>query len=116
MPKQSEPHERVVLNAKVNYTVSSGVITIAGESRITVTPEDPGPTDDLDTISGASEDGQLLWVFLGVGESIEVTLKDGTGNLELAADFILTDRSDNMCLVWDAALSKWCQSAKANNA
>ena len=115
MPKQTEAHERVVLNGITNYQVNAGVITIAGESRISVTPEE-GISDDLDTIDGASECGQLLWVFRGGGGSIFVTLIDGSGNLELSANAALTDKSDNVLLIWDADLSKWCQSSKANNA
>ena len=67
-------------------TVSGGIIAVT-KSYHTVDTEGGAAADDLDTINGG-EDGDLL-VLRIVAAARKVTVKDGTGNLEITGDCVL---------------------------
>lgn len=105
-----------------SITIASGIITIAGlngsnglpfrQTRIAVDTE-TGTTDELDTINGG-QDGDLL-IVRSVNSGRDVTLKDGTGNLEIGSDFTLATTADRIMLTYDGTLVKWVQISRSTN-
>ena len=81
--------KKINLSSSV-LTISSGEITIT-TSYHTVTPES-GPNDDLDTINGGVE-GDIL--YLRCAANKEITLKSGTGNLNLIENHLLSGGSSS---------------------
>lgn len=70
-------------------TIASGAVT-ATRSMHAVDTEASAAADDLDTINvGSVSDGCLLWLRL-VNAARVVTLKNGTGNLVLGEDVVLS--------------------------
>lgn len=86
-------------------TISSGVVT-KNAVRMTLTAESGG-IDDLLTISGGA-DGDIIIIDSTVsGDSI--TLKDGTGNIQLrGGDFIMSG-AEAMMLMFSAQNSEWLE-------
>lgn len=95
-----------------NLTISGGAITITG-SRHKVDTEGGAATDDLDTINGGSDKGLLI--LSTVNNSRDVTLKDGTGNLQLAGDCTLFNARDRIILEFDSVLAVWCEITRSIN-
>lgn len=93
-------------------TIASGAITVGEYSLYSVDTEGSAVTDDLDTISGGSYDGQIL-VLRAANTSRDVVLKDGTGNLRLSADFTLTNSQDRIMLMYDGL--SWCELSRSDN-
>ena len=77
-------------------TIASGAVT-ADQAYHAIDTEDEYPTDDLDTISGGT-DGDLLVVRSDNSERV-VTLKDGTGNLQMSGDADLDTKYETALLV-----------------
>ena len=76
---------RLIAKSGGTLTISSGVITItpnSGNSLFVVAAES-GTADDLDTISGGAA-GEIALLIADTGDTI--TLKHGTGNIELISD------------------------------
>lgn len=83
------------LTPATQYIIAAGIITIT-YSNIIVRSQVVGVADDLDTING-TRDGQVVVVSLnGTGA---VTVKDGTGNLQLNGDFVLNSVRDQIVLI-----------------
>lgn len=95
------------------YTIASGVITITSPGWITVDTEAAGATDDLDTINGDGNSGNIL-VVSSVSSARDTTLKDNTGNLLLAGDFVLTNVADRITLLSNG--TTWVEIARSDNA
>ncbi len=92
-------------------TISTGAIDISKTtddytSRVIVTPE-TGSTDDLTTITGAANAGQLL--FLQGVQADTITIKN-SGNIETidGGDFLLED-DDILIFQFDTTDNKWQQ-------
>lgn len=87
-------------------TLASGEITITGSNH-TIDTESDAASDDLDTINGGS-DGAMVTLRIE-NDAREITLKDGTGNIETpdGEDILLTDDENAVTLQYDGALSKW---------
>ena len=92
-------------------TIASGVIDISKgtdeyTSRVIVSPES-GNTDNLDTITGAANAGQLLFLQGVQTNTITVT---NSGNIETidGADFSLAD-DDILVFMFDTTDNKWQQ-------
>lgn len=86
----------VALGVPALLTVAGGIVTktqsyheIAGEG---------GVADSIDTINGGTEGDLLLLKPVG---AYAITLKDGTGNLDLFGDVVLRSSSDHMIMVYD---------------
>ncbi|MDF1498790.1 MAG: carbohydrate binding domain-containing protein, partial [Patescibacteria group bacterium] len=92
-----------------NLTLSSNAITVT-QTYHTV-DEEGTAIDDIDTINGGAE-GDLL-VIRGFDIDYLVTAKDGTGNLELAGDFALTDPNDALVLMYDGG--DWIEVSRTTN-
>jgi hypothetical protein len=86
---------RLNLGAPATLGIVGGVITITA-SHHRVDTEGLASADDLDTINGGSP-GDLL-ALRSVNSGRVVTLRHGTGNLHLGADYVL-DSSNRMLLL-----------------
>lgn len=97
-------------------TIATGVITIEQSSYVRVDTEGGAATDDLDTINGALVDGQML-VLETADSTHDVTVKDDTGNIQLAGsvDFAMTTGRDKLTLIWNARSSKWQEISRSTN-
>lgn len=93
--------------------ISSGTINIS-KNRHTVDTEGSAPTDDLDTINGATYDGQIL-IISSVNSSRDITVKDGTGNIQLSTDFVLITNRNHLMLVWDDVYGAWFELSRSIN-
>lgn len=95
----------------VTLTIATGAVT-ATRNYHPIDTEAAAATDDLDTISGGYT-GQIL-VLRAANSSRDVVCKDGTGNLQLSADFTLTNIQDRITLIFDG--TNWCELARSDNA
>lgn len=97
-----------------SYTVASGVVTTLYPGWIKVDTQGGAGTDDLDTITltGALTGDVLIVSSTNSGR--DTTLKDGTGNLHLAGDFVLTNTDDRITLQYDG--TNWVELARSDNA
>lgn len=97
--------------ATSTLTVASGVVTATGSHHL-VDTEAAAATDDLDTINGGTT-GDLL-ILRTANSGRDVTVKDGTGNIDLEGDFTLSNIQDMILLMKINA--NWREIARANNA
>ena len=95
-----------------DITISGGVITVGARSSYRVINQNNDATDDLDTISGGSP-GQIL-ILQARYSGKTTTLKDDTGNLNLAGDFALNNVRDRIMLY--AHWTDWMELCRSNNA
>lgn len=93
-------------------TVATGAITVT-KSYHRVDTEASASSDDLDTITAAGEEGELL-VLRAAANARTVVLKDGTGNLLLAGDFSLDHSDDRITLIYTG--SNWAELSRSDNA
>ncbi|HMM98580.1 MAG TPA: hypothetical protein PKC99_06200 [Anaerolineales bacterium] len=107
---QSKPFINLGTGSKV--TISGGAITVT-ESFHIVDTEANAAADDLDTINGGNV-GDIL-VLQTVVHTRDVTFKDGTGNLQLAGDFIATAPQDKLTLI-RSSVSTWSELSRSKNA
>ena len=96
--------------SRTTLTISGGVVTASRSAHI-LNPE-TGTTDDLDTISGGPSGPTFLLLRTLTGDT--VTIKDGTGNLVLAGDFVMDSPYDRLLLTSDG--SEWVEVCRSNNA
>ncbi|MFC1885330.1 DUF2793 domain-containing protein [Thermodesulfobacteriota bacterium] len=95
----------LTLDGTLELTISGGAVTAAQTLHRIDTEGDAG-SDELDTISGGT-DGMVLMLRIENSSRI-VTLKHGTGNLELRGKDITIDDTDYfVILIYDGTLSKW---------
>ena len=92
--------------------IIAGVITITG-SRHTIDTEYSAPSDDLDTISGGI-DGDIV-ILRAESDARTVTLKNGTGNLDIGADFALDNYRDTITLCYDSTVGSWLGISTMSN-
>ncbi len=92
----------VVANSFLNLptsgtlTIATGVITVTG-SRHFVDTQAAAATDDLDTINGGAT-GDIL-VLSSASSIRDVTVKNGTGNINIGVDFVLSSIADTITLI-----------------
>lgn len=94
-------------------TIASDAVTLASGyiRELVVDTEAAAATDNLSTISGGVV-GQII-VIRTLNSSHDVTLKNGTGNLILGADFTLLTGNDTATLQWGGTF--WRKIATATN-
>lgn len=94
-----------ILNFSISYsTIASGVATAA--SNIVRVDAESGTSDDLVTLNPSDGASLLVCVISATGETI--TVKDGTGNINLpSGDVVLNSINDNLWLYKRAATSDW---------
>ncbi len=100
-----------------DYTLASGAITITN-GYLSVDTEGAAATDDLDTITiGVMADGVAIGegsiIVLQIADNTRtVTAKTAIGNLVLRGDFVFTDTSARLTLLYDGTdwveLSRQC--------
>jgi hypothetical protein len=101
------------VGATYAYTLASGAFTVSTSAKdVSVDTESAAGADDLDTIDGGYI-GQIIAVR-GVSAARVVTVKDGTGNLLTAGDFVLDATADTLLLMYDGI--NWRQIGGSNNA
>lgn len=93
-------------------TISGGEITIT-ESFHRIDTEGGAATDNLDTINGGST-GDLL-ILASIANARDPTLKDATGNLNLAGDFTLSTIADTITLI-KFSNGWWYEISRSDNA
>jgi len=86
----------IILPKDDRNTISGGAITVDASS-VVVDTESSAATDDLDTINGVPDGGMIFVRPLSSART--VVLKDGTGNLSLAADITLDNVTDVAALI-----------------
>lgn len=99
------------LGTATSQTISGGVIT-ATTTRTIVDTEAAAAADDLDTVNGG-QDGDIL-ILRATNAARVVTVKDGTGNLNLSADFALNTTRDRITLINNAGTA-WFELARSDN-
>lgn len=93
-------------------TIAAGVITLphGGNMLVTIDTESAAATDDLDTINGGVL-GQMI-TLTQANSARDPTIKDNTGNLRLAGDFIMTAVQDSITLISNGSL--WIEVGRAD--
>ena len=86
---------------------SSSVVSARANNQFTITCS--GCT--ISTISHTIG-GQPIWV---VSDTTSATIQDGTGNLELAGDFIIDCEGDSMMLIYNDRVAKWIEISRSDN-
>ena len=89
-------------------TIATGAIAVT-QLYHRVDTEADAAGDDLDTINGLANDGELL--VLHPEDTLRVvTLKHGTGNIYIpgGADLALDNSSYHVLLIYDAESTNWC--------
>lgn len=105
-----------VVNGLMNFdngsaAIAGGVIT-ATRSFMTIDTQGGAATDDLDTINGGVE-GDLLILSTTVSTR-DVTVKDLTGNIQCAGDFIMNTAADTITLIKSGG--NWREVSRSSNA
>ena len=96
--------------------ISTGAVSLEDREicYVILDTESAAATDDLDTISGAQYDGQILRLT-SYSDIRDVTVKDSTDNLRLEGDMVLDRASDTITLMWVERITKWCEVSRSNN-
>lgn len=92
-------------------TIVSDTITVGSASFYGVLGEG-SVADNLATINGGLYDGQMI-IFRSVLSASPITFKDGTGNLRLVSDRVLSSSQDRITLQWDGL--NWIELSYADN-
>ncbi|TWA16016.1 hypothetical protein FB004_11997 [Sinorhizobium medicae] len=83
-------------------SIAGGVLTLTGtrSGLYVIDTEGAAATDDLDTITDADAfDGDTI-VLKTSSSSRDVTIKNGTGNINAGADRVLNSGSDQIMLMY----------------
>jgi hypothetical protein len=101
--------KNINLSADALLTVATGAVTqttsyhsIAGEGAA---------ADDLVTINGGTE-GDVLFIRAS-SDTVTITVKDGTGNIQCGGDRVLDNLQDTMQLLYDG--TNWLEVSFADN-
>ena len=101
---------QINLGGTPGETISSGAINYTS-GFIIIDTEGLAPTDTLDTINGGIE-GDFLLIRTASGGRVP-TIEDGTGNIQLAGDFVMTSPFDMLLLVHNG--STWAEVSRSDN-
>lgn len=100
-------------NVSQSVTIASGAVSVrSGVRRLVIDTEGGAGTDDLDTITYAGVAGDVI-VLESANSGRDPTIKDGTGNLFLSADFTLTNTTDKIALLWNG--SSFSEISRSDN-
>lgn len=100
-------------NVSQSITIASGAVSVrSGVKRLVIDTEGGAGTDDLDTITYAGTPGDLITITSS-NDAREPTVKDGTGNIFLGGDFLLSANTDTLTLQWNG--SSWREVARSDN-
>ena len=98
------------VGSDTELTLSSDAITVT-KSYHTVAGEGAS-ADDLVTINGGVE-GDIV-ILRPASGSVTITVKDTTGNLQIAGDFVMNSAQDTITL-YKASISEWYELSRSNN-
>jgi len=100
--------KRLSPGADTELTIDTGEITVT-QLYHRVDTEADAASDDLDTINGLANDGELL-ILHPEDDAREVILKHGTGNIYIpgGSDITLDDSSYHVLLIYDVESTNWC--------
>jgi hypothetical protein len=101
--------DKLLVPTAGELTIATGVVAATG-SRHTVDTEADAAADDLVTISGGA-DGQVL-ILAPANAARVVTLKAGTGNIEIGTDFVMDDAASRIALISNG--TDWFELSRAN--
>jgi len=101
----------LVLTEGSVLTIASDTITVTNSFH-KIDTEGGAATDNLATINGG-ESGQRI-TLKTVSSTRDVTMKDGTGNLNLAGDFLMDNSADTIELIKYG--TGWLEVSRSNNA
>lgn len=106
--------DRIEMSDATTVTIASGAVEIT-QAYHRVDTEAGASTDDLDTINGGLI-GQLL-ILRSDNTARDVTVKDGTGNLNIAGDFTLTNNRDVIVLLCinTGTSNDWIEISRSDN-
>lgn len=106
---------RIRLPQSPATTIASGVATIANSSYgfYPIETEGLASTDDLNTITDSGAVTGDIIIIRSNASGRDVTAKDGTGNLVLAGDFILSNTEDTLTLRYSG--SAWVEISRSDN-
>lgn len=107
----SKPLQYTDLGSSELLTIASGVVTATGNYH-KIDTEGAAASDDLDTINWSG--GRIILVISCRNSARVVTVKDGTGNLQLAGDMVLDNVFDKLVLFWTG--SNFEELCRSNNA
>ena len=99
------------LGSQAELTISGGVVTIT-KTYHSIDTEADAATDDLDTISGGT-DGDIL-ILRTNNSGRDVTVKDGTGNIDINGDYLMSNIGFTITLLYNGALANWTELARSN--
>lgn len=91
-------------------TISGGIVTVTQSCHL-IDTEGGAATDNLDTINGGT-DGDIL-ILRSANAARDTTVKDGTGNLNIAGDFTFTTPTDVIMLIYNGAT--WFEISRSDN-
>jgi hypothetical protein len=94
-------------------TISAGVVNVTGSNHKIDTEADAA-ADDLVTITGGL-DGAVIYLH-SANDARAVTVKDGTGNIFMAGDFVMDSVQDMLVLIYDSASGQWREVSRSSNA
>jgi hypothetical protein len=108
---------KTIFNAS-ELTIAAGAITVTGTNH-TVDTQFDSAIDDLDTINGATANGQILFLH-SANSARDTTVRDQSvsgGNIELdgATAFTFSNVRDILMLMYHSATGKWVEISRANN-
>ena len=92
-------------------TAATGVVTATGSYHTII--GEGAADDDLVTINGCVDGAHL--VIQADSDTVTITAKDGTGNLQLAGDFAMDNAQDTLSLICAGVLSAWVETGRSNN-
>lgn len=97
-------------------TITAGVLVIT-KSRVRVVGEgDPAAADQLDSITNAAGDGNLLILHCDDAAN-DITVKHNNGNIMLqgGVDCVLGEQEDVLLLVYDLTTTSWLEISRSLN-
>ena len=103
-----------ILSKGSNLTIASDAITVTDSYHLVAV--ESGSSDDLKTINGGKQAGQLL-VLQAAADDKTVVVKNyasGTDNIRIGADVTLDDAKDSVTLMWNG--SDWNMISSAATA
>lgn len=93
----------------IEVTIASGIVAATG--LVKMVPES-GTADDVDFVTAGNEEGYLTALMVrDTGDTI--TVKDGTGNVALAGDFIMDNPEDKLTLI--SIGTDWHEISRSSN-
>lgn len=101
----------LVCDQGTTLQISNGAITVTHVHH--VVDGEGGAADDLVTINSYGVLPGRILILHSATFQRPITLKDGTGNLRLAGDFILGDTTDSIMLMYWNSL--WNEISRSNN-